>query len=156
VIEFTDFECSFCARYHGRLVELGVEYGDAIELIYIHAPLPQHRFAVPAARAAECALAQGRFAEMQVSLYAKQDSFGLRSWDKYAADANVASLASFSSCVADTTPLPRIDEGSAHFARLRLPGTPTFLVNGHRLTGGGPDSLRSLIDAELAKVRRTP
>jgi protein-disulfide isomerase len=61
-----------------------------------------------------------------------------------------------SRCVADTTPISRIDEGIAHFARLRLPGTPTFLVNGRRLTGGGPDSLRSLIDAELANRRSTP
>jgi protein-disulfide isomerase len=151
LIEFTDYECPFCAQYFDPLVKLKEEFGDQLQITFVHAPLPQHRFAIPAARVAECALAQDRFMQMQGSLYAKQDSFGLRSWTLYARDAGIPDVPTFSACVADTAAVARIEAGRAHSTRLRIPGTPTFVVNGRMLTGGGPDSLRSLIVSELEK-----
>jgi protein-disulfide isomerase len=46
-----------------------------VSLIYIHFPLTGHRFAMPAARAAECAGNQGRFQAMYDQLFDGQDSF---------------------------------------------------------------------------------
>lgn len=149
LIESADYECSFCARYHTAIEALRSDYGDSLEYIVVHAPLAQHRFAVPAARAAECANEQGRFTQMQDALYQHQDSLGFFSWAKFAELAGVHDLSEFDACIREPRSLERVDSGAALTARLQIPGTPTFVVNGHSVTGGGPDTLRSLIVSSL-------
>lgn len=154
LIEFADFECSFCARYHEPVVRLRTEFGSDLEFVLIHSPLPQHKFAVDAGRAAECAHRQDRFSEFESVTYAKQDSLGVLPWSVLAARANVPSLDAFDQCLSDSSSLARVDSGRAVSARLQIPGTPTFVVNGHLITGGGPDTLRALIVNELRRARR--
>lgn len=149
LIEFTDYECPFCARYQAVLTDVQRDYGESVELIYVHAPLAQHRFAVPAARVVECAHAQGKFNEMQGALYARQDSFGLRPWARYAEEVGIADIALFTECAEDSVRVERIHAGTLAAERFRVPGTPTLLINGWLFTGLAPDSLRSVIDAQL-------
>src|SRR5258706_8462416 len=61
LVEFADFECPFCGSFHKTLKTLRDRYPDAVSLDYMHFPLQGHRFALPAARVAECAGDQGRF-----------------------------------------------------------------------------------------------
>ena len=66
----------------------------------MHYPLPTHRFAEPAALAAECAGEQGRFAEFVGAVYAGQDSLGLKPWWEYARIATVQdSLLRYVNCL---------------------------------------------------------
>lgn len=154
LIEFADYECSFCARYHLPVQRMLQEMGDTVEYVLVHSPLAQHRFAIPAARAAECALEQGRFAEMQDVLYAGQDSLGFYSWSTFALQAGITDTSTFMRCIRDARSRIRVDSGMALSERLRIPGTPTYVVNGHRVPGGGPDTLRSLISAvSRGKIR---
>jgi protein-disulfide isomerase len=154
LIEFADFECAFCARHHPEIRKLMTEFAGQVDFVHVHSPLPQHRFAIPAARAAECAVEQGRFPQMQDALYAYQDSLGFFSWHRYAEIAGVPDSAQFAECIAHPRSLVRVDSGQALSARLSIPGTPTFLVNGHVVAGGGPDSLRSLIRSALEAAQR--
>src|SRR5262245_61999730 len=55
IIEFSDFECPFCARFGNALRDVRAKYPNDIAVVYVHFPIPTHRFAIPAARAAECA-----------------------------------------------------------------------------------------------------
>lgn len=66
--------CNLITPYLRRL---GVR-SDDIAFYLVHLPLPGHRFARPAARASECAHAEGRFAEMVDAIYDSQDSLGSR------------------------------------------------------------------------------
>src|SRR5687767_13073569 len=61
IVEFVDFECPFCRRADSVLTGVQQRYGNDVAFVFVHFPLPNHRFAMPGARAAECALAQGRF-----------------------------------------------------------------------------------------------
>lgn len=131
LVEFGDFECSFCARFHRVLRAFQTEHPGAVDFRFVHFPLPGHRFAVPAAVAAECA---GKNIHRMIdAIYAKQDSLGLRPWSAYATDAGVTDLSAFQRCTVAPQP-KRIQQGSTLARRVGIHSTPTVLVNGWLLT----------------------
>ena len=72
IIEFSDLQCSYCARHASQtLPELRRNYIDTGKIRYTvrDLPLPMHRHAVPAAVAARCAGEQGKFWEMRQAIY---------------------------------------------------------------------------------------
>ncbi len=155
LIEFADFECSYCARAHLGLREQLAQRGSTVRQVFMHFPLRSHRFSLPSAHAAECANVQGRFGEMKHALFSRQDSLGLKSLRSYAEDAGVANLDAFDECLKGSpNDFPRIAAGLAAAERLRLQVTPTFIVNGWQHIGLSADSLVALIDAELLSQGR--
>lgn len=74
-IEASDFQCPFCKIWHDSvypsIVRDYVKPGK-IRMAYLNFPLSQHRNALPAAEAAMCASAQGKFWEMHDALFASQ------------------------------------------------------------------------------------
>jgi len=133
LVEFADFECPFCGDFHSRLAELRRRYAGEVSLTYVHFPIPGHRFAIPAARVAECAGKQGRFEAIYDQLFEGQDQFGLKSWDDYATAAEVPEIAVFDACIKMTDPIPRVELGKALGAKLDVRGTPTIIINGWKL-----------------------
>jgi protein-disulfide isomerase len=151
IVEFADLECPFCKRFHeSSLAAVQKEYGASVSIVYVHFPIPAHRFARTAAQAAECANAQGAFAEFVNTIYRKQDSLGLKSWSSYASDAGVRDTAVFARCVSARTPVASIDSGLAIGQRFHIQGTPTVLVNGWRFAAPPTDTtLTRFINALL-------
>jgi protein-disulfide isomerase len=142
LIEFADFECPFCGSFHKTLKTLRDRYPDQVSLDYIHFPLQGHRFALPAARVAECAGDQGRFEAMYDQLFDGQEGFGLKPWSEYATAAGVPDLAEFDACIKKADPIPRIEQGKELGTKLDVQGTPTLIVNGWKL--GHPPTAEEL------------
>jgi protein-disulfide isomerase len=134
LVEFSDLECPVCRQFERNVRSVRAKYPKEVSVVFVHFPLPQHRFARPAARAAECADRSGRFAEFVALAYDKQDSLGLKPWTSYALEAGVRNTARFARCVADASPVPRIDDGVALAHRMGVRGTPTVIVNGWRFS----------------------
>lgn len=130
ILEFGDYECPFCARFARAMVEIEAAYPGQVRFVYRHWPLSMHRFAYPAARAAECAGAQGRFWEMHELLYAKRDSLGLVTFDELATRAGVTDAKRFHACAASGKAVPNIDAGMHDARQAGGTGTPTLIVNG--------------------------
>lgn len=143
VVEFLDYECPFCARFHETLEETAAELKTPVALRLVQYPLSNHRFAIPAAVAAECAAQQGRFAGMTNVLFAQQDSFGLKSWSSLASAAAVKDTIAFARCL-KTQSRAQINSDKAAGDREEVGGTPTVIVNGWRLSR--PPSAEELKD----------
>jgi protein-disulfide isomerase len=142
LIEFADFECPFCALFHKNLQTLRERYPTQVALSFVHYPLSMHRFAEPAARAAECAGEQGHFEMMHDRLFEQQSQLGLKSWREFATDAKVPDLGAFEVCIQRKDPIPRVVEGEKLGEKFNIQGTPTLVVNGWKL--GRPPSVEEL------------
>ena len=132
VIIFSDLECPVCRRFHVELAQAVGRASVPVQVRFVHFPLPQHRFARPAARAAECAAAQGRFGPFVDAVYAGQDSLGLKSWTAFATAAQVSDLKHFEDCTSMSGTLNRVEEGLQLGNRISIDGTPTVVINGWR------------------------
>lgn len=138
VVVFSDFQCRFCAVLMASLRDLRNAYPDEVAVVYRHFPLSNHEHAAAAARASECAGAQGRFEPFHDALFASQDSIGAISWDRFASEAGVKDLAAFRACTMNSAPSPALARDSAAGGRLRVSGTPTLLINDQRFQGALP------------------
>lgn len=73
VVEFSDFQCPYCARVYPTVTQLLKDYEGKIVLAYKHFPLAQiHPNAQKAAEASECAREQGKFWEFHDKLFENQ------------------------------------------------------------------------------------
>lgn len=59
MVEYTDFECPFCYRFHPTLQKLYDEYGGQVAWVIRNYPLTIHENAYVKAQAAECAAVLG-------------------------------------------------------------------------------------------------
>ncbi|HEX6750407.1 MAG TPA: DsbA family protein [Longimicrobium sp.] len=157
IVMFSDFQCPFCRATAGALDSLRGRYGSQLAVVYRHYPLPNHPFALAAARASECAAAQGGFWPFHDALFARQDSIGVAAWSRYAAAARLPDTAAFARCV--ETPARRADFAADIGAgeRLGIRGTPMLLVNGRLFQGALPlPALTREVEDALRHSRRRP
>lgn len=157
---FGDFQCPPCATASVVLDKLRREYGSKLRVVYSEFPLQMHRFALPAAMAAEAAGLQDHFWEMHDLIYQYQtvwsqasdpgplfagyaQSLGL-DMTRFAADAKSEEL------------LLRIKKESDAGVARGVKNTPTIFINGKEVRGVfNEDTLRGLIDSALGKKHKT-
>jgi protein-disulfide isomerase len=154
VVEFTDFECPYCASVQPTLDTVLAEFGADVRLVYKHFPLSIHAHALPVAVATECAHGQGRFWELHDLVFAGRDAL-FSAADFETALGDLASRAGLdlvawqscrSSLAANGTVVADIDLGR----RWGIPGTPAFVVNGTLVVGNQP---AATFRAAIAKAR---
>ena len=151
VIEYGDFQCTYCARAHAALTALGEEM--SIRLVFRHLPLSElHPLADLAAEAAEAAAAQDQFWPMHDQLYEQQQDIN--------DPQDLADLAA--SLGLDGERVAADLHAHRHRARVRrdldgarsqgLHRTPTLFINGERYGGDSDrESLEQALRAALAK-----
>lgn len=133
IIVFVDLQCPSCGHFHRTtLHDVKERFDGDVAVVLIHYPLPGHPFAQQAARAAECAGRQGRFAGFVDAAFERQGSMGERPWSVYAQEAQVRDILKFERCIAESGGLPMVDSGPIVARRLEVWATPTVLVNGWR------------------------
>jgi protein-disulfide isomerase len=130
VVTFTDFECPVCRMSDSILSSLSRRYPGRISRSVIHFPLAGHTNSMPAAVAFECAAVQGRASEMHERLFSSARIFAMQPWTALAREAGVPDSTKYVECLkskeSTTRPLKGLELGS----RLKITGTPAFVING--------------------------
>lgn len=151
VVEFSDFQCPYCRRWHEETYEpLLAAYPGKIKIVYRHLPLVSiHPDAFSAAEAAMCAGDQNVFWQYHDMLFSG-DSLGSAVYEQYARELSL-DIPTFTDCIASHKFQQAIQEDSDFAVNLGVRSTPTFFVNGLAIVGAQPlDVFKQLIDKELA------
>lgn len=139
VVVFSDFQCPACRMLAESLDSVTARHPSQVAVVYRHFPLSAvHPHATAAARASECAGDQGRFSAFHDALFREQALIGIQPWRRFAEGAGVADLDAFDRCVAGNAPDAAILRDGRAGQRLEVTGTPTLLINQHRVQGAPP------------------
>lgn len=136
LVEFTDFQCPYCARFHKETFpKLKANFVDTGKLRYVVVDLPLaiHDRAQPAARAAHCAGEQGRYFEMHSRLFGTRD-LSEAHLEALATDAG-ADAGAFRACMESGRHADTVEAGLALASRLGLNGTPSFVIGRENASG---------------------
>lgn len=150
LVEFSDFSCKACRAAQPTLAELLEETGDQVRLVYRHFPLRSEGGLFAAAVAAECAHRQGSFWPMHDLLFAHEGEYEREDLTKYAQQVGLDGE-SFATCMDSEEAARTVRDDRAAGAGWGVSGTPTFFVNGRRVTGlPGVPAMKEIIE----QVRR--
>lgn len=159
VVEFYDPECESCAAFAPRVKSLIAEFPQ-VRFVYRYAAF--HKNGKPAAIFTEAAGEQGKYWEMQETLFKRQSEWG----EKHGAPATGAEPPvetyfykyanelglnedQLKAAVISPKYAEKVDRDMKDVRSLGVTRTPTFYVNGRKLARLDIDDLRNLINSEL-------
>jgi protein-disulfide isomerase len=160
--EFGDFECPPCGLLSPVLEQLEKEYGERLRVIFRELPLPTHKHAMDAARAAEAAGLQGRFWEMHDMLYHNRYIWPASSdpraiFNTYAETLKL-DVERFKKDFDGEQVNARIKADKERATSLGVDRTPILFINDHQLpvTAFNPAGLHEAIDAAANPAPAAP
>ena len=165
IIEFSDFQCPFCARFHVQTLPLILEEyieSGKVKLVFRDFPIQSiHPNALPASVASECANEQGKFKEMHDMLFDNQNEWNkqetvdaLSLFSQYATEIQLEQE-TFDSCLTDGNYIEEIRNDLEDGRDYGVTGTPGFFIGNDQigyveLKGAQPfESFKKVIDAQL-------
>jgi protein-disulfide isomerase len=154
IVEYTDYECSFCARYSQTILPQILDaYEGRIRYLVRHFPLAQiHRRATRAAQAAVCAEQQGAFWEYHDLLFSGAQGLSEEGFQAYASQAEL-DVNQFGDCMASMESAQVVQDDLERGMDYGVTGTPAFFINGRVVYGAQPlENFRRIIDAALEDV----
>ena len=160
-IMISDFQCPYCKQFHDEsFAALRNDYvaTGKVRMAYINFPLPIHQNAWPAAEAAMCAGAQGKFWPMHDVLFSAQEAWAeqhpaVHVIDSLAATIGVDTVA-LDRCVSQHVSKALIDADADRAERAGARSTPTVIIGSKVLVGVQPlANYRRELDSALAKAK---
>jgi len=149
IVEFSDFQCSYCARATATMNRLLAQYKGRVRWVFKHYPLDSHEDAPLAHRASLAAHQQGKFWEMHDAIFANQRAMKRDDLVKHATALGL-DLRRFTAALDGDGFKSVLDRDFAEGEKLGIDGTPTFFVNGQRVIGAQPyEVFASAIDKAL-------
>jgi protein-disulfide isomerase len=152
LVEFSDFQCPYCAEADKKLKRFMTKHRDEITLTYKHFPLNAiHPEAMFAASAAWAAGQQGKFWEYHDALFAQQKKLGENLYLSIAKTLKL-NLAQFNKDRNGEAANAAIQEDIRLAERLGISGTPFFVMNRETFSGVLPEAD---IENVLTRVRNS-
>jgi protein-disulfide isomerase len=151
LVEFSDYQCPFCRRWHTEVYEpLLAAYPGQIRFVYRHLPLTSiHPDAFSAAEAAMCAGEQDAYWPYHEKLFSSE-TLGNSTYIQYAQELGL-NMNTFEACINDRKYQEAVQADSDFAINLGIRSTPTFFINGLAVVGAQPlEVFKQVIDKELA------
>ncbi len=146
LVEFSDFQCPYCARASTLVDQLMERFPETLNVIYVHYPLPMHEWARPAAIASQCAAQQDdeAFWTLHDAYFDNQSSLTtdnvMEQSEEYLADASI-DIAAWKTCATDESSDAHTEAAQTVSANMQagetvnVTGTPSFFINGEQVQG---------------------
>ncbi|MFO7190621.1 MAG: thioredoxin domain-containing protein [Thermocrispum agreste] len=167
LVEFLDYQCSACAAYYRNITsKIEKDYAGRITFVPRNFPLDIHPLAPLAARAAEAAGKQDKFAEMYTKLYQNWTDWAVqgeslrsdpkeaaRQFERYAREIGL-DVAQFRADIEAADVSKKVQRDMADGEKLGVEATPTFFINGKRFEPSGETfaDVERQLRAELDKA----
>lgn len=137
MVEFSDFACPYCGRYHETtfpsIKEQYIDQGK-VKYVFRDYPLPMHENAAGLAVAANCAGKQDKYWEMSNYIFTNQSSVTEEVLDSYAGELGL-DLELFEKCKKDEQLLKEVEKDLTDGESYGVSGTPSFFINGVMISG---------------------
>lgn len=150
LVEFSDFQCPYCANLFRTLHQVLAKYGPQVRLVYRNFPLVQiHSYAEKAAEAGLCAADQGQFWQMHDLMFQAQGQLKEEDLKAKAVQLKLNSD-QFNSCLASGQHAGQVKQDMFAGTKLGVTGTPALFINGRFVPGAVPfEDIARIIDEEL-------
>lgn len=133
IVEYSDFECPFCKRFHNTMQQVMDTYGDDVRWVYRQFPIDGlHAQARTEALASECAAEQGKFWEFADLIFARtngNDSLDLSQLPAYATELGL-NVNQFNECLSTKKYAQAVQEDEADATAAGARGTPYSVLIG--------------------------
>jgi len=167
MIEFSDFQCPFCKRFHSETLPLiQTNYIDTGKVNFVYRDFPiqsTHPNALPAALAAECADDQKKFWPYHDKIFQNQGQWkdlelnqAVNVFKQYASELKL-NEDEFGTCLDSSKYLDEINNDYQDGQKYGIEGTPGFFIGNDKLgytkvSGAKPyQSFQTVLDEALAK-----
>ena len=169
IIEFSDFQCPFCAKFHiqtlPKIMEEYIKEGK-VKLVFRDFPIQSiHSNALLASVAAECANEQGKFKEIHDKLFENQNEWNNKNTDnviilfnQYSSEMGMQKE-KFDSCIKNGKYIKEIQKDLEDGRTYGISGTPGFFIGNDEvgfieLKGAHPfENFKNIIDNQLEKIK---
>jgi protein-disulfide isomerase len=156
LIEYSDFQCPYCARTAPDVKAVLDKYPDKVRIVYKHFPLSFHQAAKPAAVASVAAQEQGKFWEFHDVIFEATASRTLAGSDedmfKYAEKAGLDVPRFKADLVANRAEYEkRVNQDYVEGQRADVRGTPTLYLNGQKVQNRSVPGISAKIDEMIAQ-----
>lgn len=150
IVEFSDFQCPFCARFHPMVGEAYKAFPNDVKVILKNFPLDFHPNARPAAKAALAAGLQGKYFEMADLLIANGNALSDEKYKEFAGQVGI-NVQKFVQDLKDNDAAfeQQIKTDMDIAGQVDVRGTPTYFLNGKKTVSRTPDALINEIKALL-------
>jgi len=156
IIEYSDFQCGFCGKFYKEtmpLIEENYIATGKVKLEFRHFAIPDHPYSQKAAEATECANDQGKFWEMHDIIFENQASLSLNSFKTFAEILELDTK-QFNECFDSDKYKSKVDNSFNEGKLNGVGGTPTFFVNGQKISGAKPyEVFVTVIESKLEELK---
>jgi protein-disulfide isomerase len=142
LVEFSDYQCPSCKAFQPTVDAINETYKDSLLFAYRNFPLPQHPLAKKTAYAALSASIQGKYWEMHTYLFDHQEELSDTIIQKGGETLNL-NMNQFLSDMNQSSISALVDKDITDGTTLNINATPTFFLNGKRLTLNSYEDLKN-------------
>lgn len=154
LIEYSDYECPFCKRFHQTMKDVLAAYPGQVKWVYRHWPLNFHANAQKESEAAECAYdlgGHGKFWEYTDKIYerttANGTGFALENLPKLAVELGLDKT-KFEECLNSGKYKAYVDQALAEGSAAGVSGTPGIILIDAK---GNKELIKGALPLELMK-----